>query len=337
MYSAKPGLSENDGICRLEPLFRLHIQIGQACRNKTEYVFCLSMLNDQPSRTAEYMALFRAVETAEPVGRRLFEDPYAIPLLSGKLKVLAEIARIPLLGRLVTTFLDFGWPYTRSSGVVRTRWIDDLVCEAIHAGAQQLVLLGAGFDSRAYRLNETKGLRIFEVDHPATQKAKRERLNSSLKDLPDEVHFVEVDFEKDNLELKLKEAGFNAEVPAVVLWEGVVSYLTESAVDANLVVLARLLAPQSRLILTYVHKGALDGSVTFRGSSRWKSWVRHSGEPFIFGFDPAALAETLERYGFLLESDVSTAEVASRYSAANGRMESGSDLYRVASMTRSGA
>jgi methyltransferase (TIGR00027 family) len=310
---------------------------GQACPNKTEYVFCLGMHNNQPSRTAEYMTLFRAVETAEPQGRRLFEDPYALPLLSGKLKALAKIARIPLIGRLVSGFLDFGWPYTRSSGVVRTRWIDDLVCEAIHAGAQQLVLLGAGFDSRAYRLSETKGLRIFEVDHPATQRAKRARLKSSFKDLRDEVHFVEVDFEKDNLELKLKEAGFDEKTPAVVLWEGVVSYLTESAVDANLNILARLLAPQGRLILTYVHKGALDGSVTFRGSGRWKSWVRRSGEPFIFGFDPATLAQTMQPYGFLLQNDVSTAEAASRYSATNGRTESGSELYRIASMIRSGA
>jgi methyltransferase (TIGR00027 family) len=295
------------------------------------------MLNDQPSRTAEYMALFRAVETAEPASRRLFEDPYAIPLLSGKLKALAEVARIPLIGRLVPAFLDFGWPFTRSSGVVRTRWIDDLVREAVHAGAQQLVLLGAGFDSRAYRLSEAKSLRIFEVDHPATQRAKRERLNVSLKGLPDKVHFVEVDFEKDDLELKLKEAGFDEEAPAIVLWEGVVSYLTEPAVDANLVVLARLLAPQSRLILTYVHKGALDGSMAFRGSSRWKSWVQRSGEPFIFGFDPATLAQTLEPYGFLLQNDVSTAEIASRYSATNGRTENGSELYRVASMIRAGA
>src|ERR1700722_1559108 len=119
------------------------------------------MLTHQPSRTAEYMALFRAVETAEPPGRRLFEDPYAIPLLSGSLKFLAAVARISVIGKLVPAFLDLGWPYTRSSGVVRTRLIDDLVREAIHAGAQQLVLLGAGFDSRAYRLKEAKGIYTF--------------------------------------------------------------------------------------------------------------------------------------------------------------------------------
>jgi len=147
---------------------------------------------------------------------------------------------------------------------------------------------------------------------------------------------AEVDFEKDNLEFKLKEAGFDEKTPAVVLWEGVVSYLSEPAVDANLVVLARLLAPHSRLILTYVHRGALDGSQKFQGARRWKSWVGRSGEPFIFGFDPATLADYLRPRGFLLQSDVSTAEAAGRYCASTGRKETGSELYRVATMIRAG-
>jgi methyltransferase (TIGR00027 family) len=294
------------------------------------------MRNHQPSRTAEYMALFRAVETAERPGRRLFEDPYAIPFLSGTLKSLAQIAQISGIGRLVPAFLDLGWPHTRSSGVVRTRLIDDLVRDSIHAGARQLVLLGAGFDSRAFRLDETKHIPTFEVDHPATQRAKRERLKFILEQVPENMHFVEVDFETDSLELKLRQAGFDDKIPAVVLWEGVVSYLSEPAVNANLTLLSRLLVPDSRLILTYVHKGALDGSVVFRSSRRWTSWVKRSGEPFIFGFDPATLANTLSQFGFELESDQSTADVARRYCIAKGRIETGSELYRVASMIRIG-
>ena len=148
------------------------------------------MRNEQPSRTAEYMALFRAVETAEQPGRRLFDDPYAISLLSGTLKALAKIAHLPVVGRLVPIFLDLGWPCTRSSGVVRTRMIDDFVRGAIRAGTQQLVLLGAGFDSRAYRLDEAKDILVFEVDHPATQRTKRKRLNAGLGHLPENVRFV---------------------------------------------------------------------------------------------------------------------------------------------------
>ncbi len=295
------------------------------------------MRNQQPSRTAEYMALFRAVETAERPGRRLFEDPYALPLLTGTLRAAAQFARMPGMGRLVRAFLDVGWPCTRSSGVVRTRLIDDLVRASAHAGIPQMVLLGAGFDSRAFRLNETRSMRIFEVDHPATQRAKRERLNLVLERAPENVHFVEVDFETGELESRLTEAGFDRKIPAVVIWEGVVSYLTEPAVNANLTLLSRLLAPRSRLILTYVHKGALDGTVKFRGSWRWSSWVRRSGEPFLFGFDPDLLANTLSQFGFELESDVSTAEAARRYRAINERVESGSELYKVASMMRTGA
>jgi methyltransferase (TIGR00027 family) len=302
--------------------------------NQNRICILFTVRNQQPSRTAEYMALFRAVETAEPTERRLFEDAYAIHLLSGTLKKLAELARLPLVGRLVPAFLDLGWPFTRSSGVVRTRMIDDLVCDAIRTGARQLVLLGAGFDSRSYRLKEAMGILTYEVDHPATQTAKRERLQSGMGKLPENVRFVAVDFEEDNLETELVKAGFDTKIPTVVVWEGVVSYLTESAVSNNLTLLARLLAPCSQLVFTYVHRGALDGSISFQGSRRWKSWVKRSGEPFIFGFDPVTLSETLRPYGFLLQSDESTAKAAGRYNPSTRRKETGSELYRVATAIR---
>jgi methyltransferase (TIGR00027 family) len=282
------------------------------------------------------MALFRAVETAQPPQHRLFSDPFAIPLLSGKLKLFAQLAHVPIAGRLVPAFLDRGWPYTRSSAVIRTRLIDDLVREAIRTGAQQLVLLGAGFDSRPCRLEEAKTIPTFEVDHPATQRAKRQRL-STLNPLPANIRFLEVDFESDDLEATLQQSGFNKHSPAIVVWEGVVSYLTEPAVDANFNILARLLAPGSSLIFTYVDKRAIDGTLDFAGSSRWKSWVNRSGEPFIFGFTPATLASTLAAYGFHLELDESTAESAQRYNTSIQRNEPGSTLYRVAAATRTGA
>jgi methyltransferase (TIGR00027 family) len=280
------------------------------------------------------MALFRAVETAERADRRLFEDPYAALLLTGRLKALAEFARLPVVGRLATHFLDLGWPRTRSSAVVRTRLIDDLVQQAMRAGARQALLLGAGFDSRPYRLEELRNVPLFEVDHPSTQKAKRQRLQARLGRLPANVHFVPVDFEKDDLETTLLRAGFDARVAAVAVWEGVVSYLTPAAVDQNFRMLARILAYNdaqgSRLIFSYVHSGALDGSVAFREARRWKSSVRSSGEPFIFGFDPAGLADYLRPRGFALVSDVSTAEAAESYCQPIHRSEPGSELYRIA-------
>jgi methyltransferase (TIGR00027 family) len=292
------------------------------------------MTGEQPSRTAEYMALFRAVETAERPNRRLFDDPFAAAFLTGRLKALAAFARLPAMGRLATYFLDLGWPRTRSSAVVRTRLIDDLVRQAIRNGARQALLLGAGFDSRPYRLEELRDVPLFEVDHPATQRAKRRRLQAHRGPLPANIRFVPVDFEKDDLETMLRHAGFDTTVATVAVWEGVVSYLTPAAVDQNFRMLARMLAQRSQLIFSYVHQGALDGSAAFGEARRWKSAVRSSGEPFIFGFDPAALADYLRPRGFALVSDVSTAQAAKSYCEPLRRNEPGSELYRIAAAQR---
>ena len=280
------------------------------------------------------MALFRAVESAESADRRLFDDPYAAAFLTGRLKALATFARLPAVGRLATYFLDLGWPRTRSSAVVRTRLIDDLVRQAVYNGARQGMLLGAGFDSRPYRLEELRGVALFEVDHPSTQNAKRQRLQAHRGPLPANVRFVPVDFEKDDLETTLLDAGFDPAAATVAVWEGVVSYLTAAAVDQNFRTLARVLAPGSQLIFSYVHQGALDGSVAFREARRWKSSVRSSGEPFLFGFHPGALADYLRPRGFALLSNVSTAQAARSYCEPLRRSEPGSELYRIAAAQR---
>ena len=276
------------------------------------------------------MALFRAVETALPANQRLFEDRYAAAFLTGPLRVVAGLARVPLIGRSVPWLLDVGWPRTRSSGVVRTRFIDDVVSEALRRGARQVLLLGAGFDSRAYRLAAVAGAAVFEVDHPATQAAKRARLKECDDAAFRRVHFVAVDFERDDLETALETAGYQLGLASVVVWEGVLSYLSASVVDQTFTLLHRLTAPGSRIVFTYVHQGALDGSAHFDEAARWQRWVRFNSEPFTFGFDPPALGAYLAAHGFALSSDASTAELAAAQPAAKARREPGSEFYRVA-------
>jgi len=288
------------------------------------------MQDGKGSQTAQYITFCRALETQEQPARRFFDDPYAFALLSDSYRMFARLARLPIIGKLVYAILDLGWPYSRSSAVVRTRAIDDLVRDAIRNGARQLVLLGAGLDSRGCRLDETEDVAVFEVDHPATQDMKKERLHACMGKLPANVRYVAMDFERDALEAKLIEAGYHPAVQAVVVWEGVIDYLTESAVQSTLAVLARLLAPSSLLIFTYTDKGALDGSKAFRGAHRWRSLSRVGGEPFLFGFNPDTLAEALKPYRFQLESDASTEEIAQRYCATLGGTESGNRAYRVA-------
>src|SRR5882672_5198829 len=157
------------------------------------------MRSDSASRTAAYMALFRAIESSRPADVRLFDDPLAPAFLDRRLRIASLAARLPIAGKLVPWYIDRRWPGPRPSGVVRTRAIDDAVREALIEGCSQLVLLGAGYDTRAYRLPGAADVETFEVDHPLTQAAKRLALERALAAPSPHVHFVPVDFERDSL------------------------------------------------------------------------------------------------------------------------------------------
>jgi methyltransferase (TIGR00027 family) len=271
------------------------------------------MREGERSRTAEYMALFRALETARPVQRRLFTDPLAASFLSSPLSVAARAARLPVLGPLVPWWIDRRYPGPRPSAVARTRVLDDAVVAAIAGGVEQLVILGAGYDSRAYRLPGAGRLRVFEVDHPDTQTVKRATLTRVLGALPRHVTFVAVDFDRDDLGAVLDRAGFHTGRPTFVLWEGVASYLTPRAVDATVRWSREASGAGSELAFTYVHRGLVDGTVDFPHAAAWTRSVADAGEPFVFGFEPAELPGYLRDRGWALTEDISTTEALTRH------------------------
>ena len=255
-----------------------------------------------PSRTAEYMALFRAIESAGPRERRLFEDRQATRFLSPGLRAAAHAARVPGLRPAIERYIDRRWPGPRLSGVVRTRVIDDFVLAAAVDGCTQLVLLGAGYDTRATRLGPVSSLAVFEVDHPATQARKRATISPS----PPHVQYVPVDFEHDSLPSALTVAGFDVGQRTCLLWEGVFSYLTPEAIDATLAAIAELCSPGSQALITYVDEQALTGT------GAWLAAVRDAGEPFQTGLDPARASEFFLARGLRLSGDESTREAADR-------------------------
>jgi methyltransferase (TIGR00027 family) len=281
------------------------------------------------SRTAEYMALFRALESVvRPRRARLFEDPYARAFLRPSLRAVVAAAALPGLGGLLRRLLDERWPGARSSGVARTRWIDDAVRAACRDALRQIVIVGAGFDCRALRLPELAAARIFEIDHPATIAAKRRGLARRLAALPAGICFVPGDLEKASIDDLLVGAGFDHNTPAFFLWEGVTNYLSEAAVDATLTGIARVAAPGSRLIFTYVHRGVIDGSASFPGTAHLAATLQRAGEPWTFGLDPAAVPEFLAARGFSLLEDLGAADYRMRYTPESpGR---GYEFYRVA-------
>lgn len=279
------------------------------------------------SRTAEFMALFRALETSRPAGERLFADPLARNFLRPSLRVAVCMARLPMLGALIEWFIDRRWPGARTSGVARTRLIDGEIAAALQQGIGQVVLLGAGFDARAYRLAGIGRSRVFEVDHAATLDVKREVLRTHARQTTGHVRFVEVDFERDDLRESLVSAGFRTDVPAFFLWEGVTNYLTADAVDATLGSVASLSATGSRLLFTYVHRAVIDAATASSNMHRLFATLQGVGEPWTFGFDPDELPGFLASRGFSLSMDQSACEYRARYLGTRG---AGYEFYRAA-------
>src|SRR5262249_37762955 len=155
----------------------------------------------------------------------------------------------------------------RSSVVARTRLIDDTLARAIDGSMDQLVILGAGFDSRAYRLPALRAVVVFEVDHPDTQAAKRRTLARRRAALPPDAPFGASDFNERGLESAMVAAGYRESSRTFFLWEGVTNYLTPAAVDATLRWCARA-APGSRVLFTYVHRDVLTRPEAFAGTER---------------------------------------------------------------------
>jgi methyltransferase (TIGR00027 family) len=281
----------------------------------------------QASRTAEQNALFRALEARRPGAARIADDPLAVHFLGAEFRLLAEAARVPPVRRLLETVIDHRWPCVRPGVVARTRLIDELVLREL-GQVQQVLILGAGFDTRASRLPGMDRVPVFELDHPATQAAKRRALRQAGWS-PDQVRFVPVVFGADDPGQALTAAGFTTGTRTLVLWEGVTNYLDRAAVDATYTLLAAVLGPGSAVLFTYVDARMLDGSVAFAGAETTMRAVRRVGEPFTFGFVPDELPGYLAGFGFGLVSDERVSDEAERVYPA-GRCPAAPAYYHVA-------
>ncbi len=279
------------------------------------------------SATAEYMALFRALESTAPPEARLFDDPYATRFLRRSLGALVRLSGWRLGRSLVRRALDALWPGARASGVARTRLIDDtLVAAASKGHFEQFVFLGAGFDCRAHRRLLGSTPTIFEVDREETQALKRRFLSGHATRA---VRYVPCDFAVDSLASRLARAGFRLARPTFFVWEGVTNYLDRAAVEAVLDYVSAS-APGSALLFTYVDRRVLDEPDRFAGAKRLRTMLQRSSESWTFGLAPAEVAVYLARRGLELVWDEGSVDYRSRYLGSRGPHLRGYEFYRVA-------
>jgi len=286
------------------------------------------MQDNHFSRTAQVMALFRALETARPRRARVVHDPFAKTVLPAPMRGMVAMSRLPPFRRAVCAIIDRRWPGARSSGVARTRLIDDWVSTGVRDGACQVVILGAGFDSRAWRLGALQGLPVFEVDHCATSIEKRRRLRAAGLD-PERVTLVGMDFIQDLLADALDRTGFDPRQRTIVIWEGVTNYLSEDAVEAVLAWTGGL-APDSLLAFTYVHARVLAEPSAFAGAERILAAVARTGEAWTFAIDPAQLESRLAAHGLTLVEDLGADDYRARVCDSRDAHACGYAFYRAA-------
>lgn len=271
------------------------------------------------SQTAQGTAAARAVESRRLGEDRLFEDIFARGFLKPFLRGLVDLLRLPGIGPLLLELHERQFPGAMGKHLCRTRFIDDALRDALEEGLDQVVILGAGFDSRAYRIPGVDGTRFFEVDNPTTQAWKQKCLKRMLGSLPSQVTFVPIDFDRQELDDAMAEADFRTGGKVFFIWEGVSQYITAEAVDATFRYISRAAAAGSRTAFTYVRRDIVDGSARSEGTQRFLSHLERLGEPWIFGIDPAEIAGYLSARGLELVDQVGPSEYRTRYLDPLGR------------------
>ncbi|GFG48582.1 SAM-dependent methyltransferase [Mycolicibacterium agri] len=257
-----------------------------------------------PSRTAlatAYARAYHQVADRPPI----FTDPLAAPLLGVDVDELTELSTRTgdQLGALMND------QARRLVFAARARFAEDTIARAVNSGTRQVVILGAGLDTFAYR-NPYSNLRVFEIDHPATQAWKRDRLASAGIDCPETVTLVPVDFETQDLAEELESTEFSRTEPAVFIWLGVVFYLTPSAAQATLEYIAGQAQPVE-VVFDYLESpNTQEERAHLRARSEQLAKV---GEPFVTHFTPDEIGRQLRALGFTEVEDRPASDVVGMY------------------------
>jgi methyltransferase (TIGR00027 family) len=254
----------------------------------------------QPSRTAWAAAAHRAAHQVIEQGR-IFSDPLAVRILGQDAETVAREAETQPSSRAMRLFI-----------AARTRFAEDSLAAAVQEGARQLVVLGAGLDTYAYRSPFGDRLRIFEVDHPATQGWKRERLADAAIPIPPSLTFAPIDFERQTLPEGLATAGFDPAQQTFFTWLGVVPYLSEDAIWSTLGFIASL-PNGAHVVFDYSDPPHTLSAEARAYHDRRAARVEAIGESWVSYFEAGTLKEKLLSLGFTEVEDLGPPQIAARY------------------------
>jgi methyltransferase (TIGR00027 family) len=261
---------------------------------------------NQSSITAAGIAIARAVESEKPPDERTCFDPYARQFLPA------------WMYHILGFFIKSGYAELRGPGVIgfllaRERYIDEVLQDYLEEGLEQLIILGAGYDARAYRFDLPERVRTFEVDHPDTQADKLKKVRRIFGKLPEYVRYVSIDFNTQSLSEGLLTAGYDSSLVSLFIWQGVTMYLTAEGVDATLAFVAKNAAPGSAIVFDYVYQAVLEGIQNQSEISGIRRYRFMTGEGLSFGIPEGSVGGFLQARGFHQVKDVNTAQLKKAY------------------------
>jgi len=268
------------------------------------------MKKGQASRTAEAAAGARAIHRLrdEPP---VFDDAFALELTS---PLWRRVATSKLLFWLITHVVLRSQRAVGAQVIARSRLAEDLLAEAIASGIRQYVIVGAGFDSFALRHRDSQsGLRVFELDHPDTQRVKLDRIRALGIEPPETVEFVGIDFEERAVADALARSSYEASLPAFYSWLGTTPYLSHAATIATLRSISDYAAPGSTIVFDYLVPDDVLSDSDRRVVQRLKRFTARRGEPLIGALHPDTLEAMLASIGLELIENFSAAEQEARY------------------------
>jgi methyltransferase (TIGR00027 family) len=264
------------------------------------------MRKNQSSLTAAGIAIARAVESEKPAGERICFDPYARRFVPGWMYLVFGFF-------IKTGYAEWRGPGVNSFLVGRDRYIDDVLQNVLNEALQQLVILGAGYDSRPYRFNLAGRVKTFEVDHPATQPDKVAKLKVIFGKVPEHVTYVPVDFNTQSLGGCLLEAGYDPVLKTLFIWQGVTMYLTPDAVDTTLDFVVKHAGPGSAIVFDYVYSAVLYSRQNHSEIRQMRRYRFLSGEGLTFGIPEGSVEAFLKERGFRQVQDMNAEGLRQAY------------------------
>jgi methyltransferase (TIGR00027 family) len=253
-------------------------------------------IESKTSRTAEFTCLARCLSYLEEREQYKSDDYVSLVIMNG---LIRQLLRFPLFRR---KFMDKNPPGMYEYVIARTKTIDAEFKRALEQGFEQILIFGAGFDSRGIRLgSKARNTRIFELDAPATQSAKIKRYRQKKIGIPENLVFIPIDFERESLPERLLQEGYEKGRPSLFILEGLTMYLQPESVDSTFRVIEEFAGSGSRVVFDHIYASVVRRENLYEGEQELYNNVADNGERFCFGIEKGNIGQFLGTYGFKAE------------------------------------